>query len=110
VDLGATLQIPSLQDLAIDALILTGPLNSALLGSLSSDVYERTGHDSQLRCFMAQTCAWNVESGDIEKFANDFDRHFIIDIWKALRTAVPEHAVGSNKQKIVGKDFYMEKD
>lgn len=105
--LGQTLQIPSLQNMVMDALVLSGPPSAALLGSLSSDIYERSGSTCPLRGFVAQICAWSMESGDIDGLADDFDKSFLVDIFKVLRTAAPDSTVDKNKRNLASEDFHV---
>ncbi|TVY13743.1 hypothetical protein LARI1_G008202 [Lachnellula arida] len=105
--LAQELQIPRLQNVAMNCLVLTGPLNSKLVGSLSFVMYQRTDVESPLRHFMAQTCAWHMDPSDIDTFAENFDKNFVIDVWKAMRTSAPDRAVERNRQRIVSEDFHV---
>jgi hypothetical protein len=101
------LQIPQVQNLVIDALILIGPLSFPLLVSLSSDLYKRTAPGSRLRQFMAHTCAWNLESADLDDVRKDVDKDFLVDLIRTFRNEAPIHTVNSKRAKIVAKRYYV---
>ncbi|TVY71184.1 hypothetical protein LSUE1_G008211 [Lachnellula suecica] len=102
------LNIPQLQNTAMECLIYSGPPNARFIGSLSEDIYERSGPDSKIRQMMAEICAWGMSGSEVKECGAEWDKDFLVDVLALVKTEAEDRAADILKERVKPWNFWEE--